>query len=148
MKIILLKDVKKVGRKYDIKEVADGYALNMLIPAKMAIPATPGNTKMVEVKKASENFELLKTEKVISEALNKIKASNLSILGKVNEQGHLFAGIHKEQIVEEIKKVCGVDIDPEMIILEHPIKEVGEYSIVVKLGQREDSFKLIIKAQD
>ena len=102
MKIILIKDVKKIGKKYEIKDVADGYALNMLIPGKMAIPATPGNVNMIEAKKKVDMVENAKTEAEMQKALNEIKGISIEIIGKVNEKGHLFAGIHKEQIAEEV----------------------------------------------
>ena len=146
MKIILIKDVKKIGKKYEIKDVADGYALNMLIPGKMAIPATPGNVNMIEAKKKVDMVENAKTEAEMQKALNEIKGISIEIIGKVNEKGHLFAGIHKEQISEEVRKQKGVNITTEHLILEKPIKEVGEHAITVKINNREVSFKLNIKA--
>lgn len=147
MKIILLKDVKKTGKKYEVKEVADGHALNMLIPNGLAIPATPGNLKMVEAKKSADMNNFAKTEAELQKILNEIKGVSIEIKGKVNEKGHLFAGIHKEQIAEKVHKEKGLGISPEMIILEHPIKEIGEHAITVKINNREAAFKLIVKAE-
>lgn len=147
MKIILLKDVKKIGKKYDVKDVADGYALNMLIPAKLAIIATSGNVNMIEVKKKGDMLETAKTEAEIQKALNEIKGISIEMKGKVNDKGHLFAGIHKAEIIESVKKQKGVNLVAEHLILEKPIKEVGEHAITVKVGEREVAFKLVIKAE-
>ena len=145
MKIILLKDVKKIGKKYEVKNVADGYALNMLIPNGLAIPATSANVNMIEVKKKGDSLETAKTEGELQKALNEIKGLSLEMTGKVNDQGHLFAGIHKAEIIDEIKKQKGVSLSAEHLVLAKPIKEVGEYDIPVKIGDKEAAFKLIIK---
>lgn len=147
MKIILLKDVKKLGRKYEVKEVADGHALNLLIPNGLALPATPGNVNMIETKKKGDMFETAKTRAEFDEVLNKVKEISVEIRGKVNEKGHLFAGIHKEEIIEAVKKQKGINLSVEHLILEKPIKEVGEHAITVKIGEREVAFKLVIKAE-
>ncbi len=147
MKIILLKDVKKIGKKYEIKEVADGQAMNMLIPGKMAIPATPGNMKMIETKRSADMNDIAKTEAELKKVLNDIKGVSIEIKGRVNDKGHLFAGIHREQIAEKVRKEKSLGINPDMIILEHPIKEVGEHAIRVKVGDSEANFKLVIKPE-
>lgn len=146
MKIILLKDVKKIGKKYDIKEVADGHAINMLIPNGSAIPATQANVNMIEVKKKGDILEVAKSEAEVQKALNEIKGITVEMTGKVNDKGHLFAGIHKEEIIETVKKQKGVNLLAEHVVLDKPIKEVGEHAITVKVGDREVAFKLVIKA--
>jgi len=147
MKVILLKDVKKIGKKYDIKNVADGHALNMLIPNGLAIPATSGNVNMIETKKKGDMLETAKTEAELQKALNEIKGISIEMKGKVNDKGHLFAGIHKEEIIEAVKKQKGVNLTPAYLLLEKPIKEVGEHAIAVKVGDREVAFKLVIKTE-
>ncbi|MFA7252798.1 MAG: 50S ribosomal protein L9 [Candidatus Paceibacterota bacterium] len=146
MKIILLKDVKKIGKKYDIKDVADGFALNMLIPNKSAIPATTGNINMIDVKKKADLFLTAKNDFELQKALNEIKGVAITMSGKVNDKGHLFAGIHKEEIVEELKKQKGVNLSVDHLVLEKPIKEIGEHAIPVKIGDREVTFKLLIQS--
>ncbi len=147
MKIILLKDVKKIGKKYDIKEVADGFALNMLIPKKDAIPATPGNIKMIETKKKSDQAEIQKNNAELMKILNEVKGLQIEIKGKVNDKGHLFAGIHKNEIIEAIKNQKNIILVSENVILEKPIKEIGEHAISVKVGAKEAVFKLLIKSE-
>ena len=147
MKIILLKDVKKIGKKYEVKDVADGFALNKLIPGGLAIPATPGNVNMIEAKKKGDMLETAKTEAEIQKAMSEIKGISIEMKGKVNDKGHLFAGIHKLEIIEAVKKQKGVNISADHLLLEKPIKEVGEHAITVKVNDREVAFKLNIKAE-
>lgn len=147
MKIILLKDVKKLGKKYDIKDVADGHALNMLIPNGFAVPATTGNVNMIEARKKGDMLENAKSEAEVQKALNEIKGISVEMAGKVNDKGHLFAGIHKAEIIATLKKQKGLNIATEHLLLEKPIKEVGEHAITVKVGDKEATFKLVIKAE-
>lgn len=147
MKIILLKDVKKIGKKYEIKDVADGFAINMLIPSKAAIVATTANVNLIESKKKGDMLIVAKTEAELQKALNDIKGISIEMKGKVNDKGHLFAGIHKEEIITAVKSQKGVNLNTEYVILEKPIKEVGEHAITVKVHDREVAFKLVIKAE-
>lgn len=147
MKVILLKDVKKVGKKYEVKDVADGFAVNMLIPNGSAIIASAGNLKNLEAKKQADMAHNAKNIEEIERVLNEIKGSGITITEKANEKGHLFAGVHKEKIAEEVKKQKGVEIKAEAILLSKPLKEFGEHKIAVRVGEKEASFVLNIKAE-
>ncbi|MFA6430098.1 MAG: 50S ribosomal protein L9 [Candidatus Paceibacterota bacterium] len=145
MKIILLKDVKKVGRKFEVKNVADGLAINKLIPMGMAIQATEGNIKGLQEKiKIGENNSA-QIEDSIKKAIASLKDGKVVITGKTNDKGHLFAGVHKAQIIEEFKKVTGVEISEDSIKLEKPLKEVGEHKIKITLGDKVFEFVVEIK---
>jgi len=146
MKIILLKDVKKIGKKYEIKDVSDGFALNMLIPKGLALPATTGNINTIEMKRKNNLFEIIKNNTELEEALKRIKNITVELKGKVNDIGHLFAGIHKENITEAIQKQYGINLSPEHIILDKPIKEVGEHDVKLNINDREVVFKLLVTA--
>ena len=122
MKIILIKDVKKIGRKYEIKEVADGYALNALIPYGLAVPATPNYLKGMEERKKRDAILKEDFKKAFEYAVSKLPDGKLHISGKVNDKGHLFAGIHEGQIIDEFKKETGVVLSPEHFDLEKSIK--------------------------
>lgn len=142
MKIILLKDVKKIGRKYDIKDVADGYAINSLIPAKIAVPATANFLKTIEERKRQDALMKEEFKKAFEYALTKLPDGKLHISGKVNEKGHLFAGITKTQIIDEFKKETSVELSSEHFELEKSIKDVGEHTINVEIeGQK---YKLVV----
>ena len=145
MKIILLKDVKKIGRKYDIKDVADGYALNSLIPNDIAVPATTSYIKMIEAKKKQDVLLKEDFKKAFEFAVSKLPDGKLHISGKVNDKGHLFAGIHEDRIIEEFKKETGVILSPEHFSLEKPLKEIGEHVLDLKVEGDEYKLKINIK---
>ena len=145
MKIILLKDVKKIGKKYEIKEVADGYALNSLIPNDIAVPATSSYIKLVEAKKKQSALMREDFKKAFEFALTKLPDGKLHIAGKVNEKGHLFAAIRKEQIIDEFKKETGVILCDEHFEIEQPIKEAGEHVVGLKIEGAEYKLTLNIK---
>ena len=145
MKIILLKDVKKIGKKYEIKEVADGYALNSLIPSKVAVPATPSFIKGIEAKMKKDALLKEDFKKTFEYALSKLPDGKLHIIGKVNEKGHLFAGIHEDQIIEEFKKETGIILSPEHFDLEKPIKDIGEHAVGLRVEGEEYKLNIIIK---
>ena len=133
MKIILLKDVRKLGKKYEIKDVADGYALNSLIPSDIAVPATHSYLKLIEAKKKQSALMKEDFKKAFEFAVTKLAQGKLHIKGKVNEKGHLFAGIHADQIIEEFKKETGVILCSEHFELEKPLKETGDHVIELKV---------------
>jgi len=146
MKVVLLKDVAGIGRKYDVKNVADGYALNFLIPRKLATAGTPQSIAHAErVASEQKSIENIQAD-LLRKNLKSLEETSLTISGKANEKGHLFAGLHKEAIVSELKKQKGIDILAEFIDLSHPIKEIGEHLISVKVHDKTTQFKLIIKA--
>ncbi len=147
MKVILLKDVKKIGKKYDIKEVADGFAINKLIPGKFAMPATQANLNLIESKKKEIAAEVAKTEAEVNKMLEQVKNIGITVKGKVNDKGLLFAGLHAAEIVAAVKAQTGVVLPAEQVLLDKPIKEVGDHSIKIKYGSREAVFKLTIQKE-
>jgi len=144
MRIIFLKDVPRVGRKNDIKNVADGYAQNFLIPRGLAKIATDIIVKEAELIKKRENEENKIKEDLFNENSNKLSGAILEIKSKLNEKGHLFAGIHREEISKELERKFKIKINPEFIQLKTPIKEAGEHTIKIKMGEKEAEFKVLI----
>ena len=115
MNIILLKDIAKVGRKYDVKKVSDGYALNFLLPKGFAKTATADAMKNVDVLKKSLAVELGIQEDLLAKNLHEVDGKTLEITAKANEKGHLFGSIHKEDLPKHIKKILGADIPSHFI---------------------------------
>ncbi len=146
MKVILLKNVPKVGRKYEIKNVSDGFALNFLIPQKAAEPATGPAVKRVEALRAKEVADQKIREDLLMKNLQSIQNVKIEFSEKANDKGHLFSGIHKERLVEELKAQTRLDISPEFIDLAKPLKEVGEHKVVVKVGDKSAEFTVVISA--
>ena len=147
MKVVLLADVKKIGRKYDVATVSDGYALNFLIPQKKAVVADAGKIKWAEVQKKNNVSTLEIQANLLAKSVDVLSAAVVTIVQKVNAKGHLFAGLHKENIATELQKQTGLAIDPELIVLEKNIKEVGEHTIPVESGEVKTSFKLVVQAE-
>lgn len=144
MKIIFLKDVPRVGKKYETKEVADGYGRH-LIMQKIAEPATKEVVARIQNKMTTD----AKTKKVHAELLTKnleaISGTGITIRGKANEKGSLFASIHKEEVLDELKRSANIDMNPDYVILVRPIKEVGIYEIPVMIEKNRVTFKVTVE---
>ncbi len=149
MKIILLKDIANIGRRYEVKEIKDGYAINYLIPNKLAIIATKEAIKSVEIEKAKNEGERKLQESLIVKNLDGLKDVTLVISAKTNNKGHLFAGLHKEDLVKEIESQTKLSIDSSFIKLDSPIKEIGDYTIEInaQLDKTVKSVKLKLRVQ-
>jgi large subunit ribosomal protein L9 len=146
MKVILNHDVAKVGRKYEEKNVADGFALNYLIPKQLAEIATPQVIARVKALKAVMEGEHKVKEALLAQNIKSIEGINLQIAAKANPKGSLFAGIHQEKISEELKAQAHLDVLPAFIVLEKPIKEVGKYVVEVKAHDKTAKLKIEVSA--
>lgn len=147
MQIILLKDVKGVGRRHEVKAVADGYALNSLIPNKLAEVATPGALARVALLREQEVAERKIKEDLLAKNLKAIHDARVEVELAANEEGHLFAGLHGEEIAPLVKSSTGIDLLPEFIQLDKPIKSIGEHKIDVKVQGKSATFTLVVKAK-
>ena len=133
MKVILLQDVKTLGKKGDLVEASDGYARNFLLPKKHAKEANA--QAMYEYKNAenSKNFKIA-TQKAQAEADKKtLEGKVFKMTAKAGQGGRLFGSITSKQVAEEIKKQYKIDIDKRKVVLECDIKEFGTYHAEVKL---------------
>ena len=147
MKVVLLQDVEGLGKKYEIKKVADGYARNFLIPKGLAIEATKEAIawaelqKEIAIRKAEE--DLKKTQEVAS----KVDGLELVIGVKVGDEGQLFESINQQKIAEALKE-AGFEIKKNQIVLEKPIKELGEFPVKIKFDHNlEAEIKVIIQEE-
>ena len=144
MKVIFLKDVSKVGKRNDVKEVNDGYASNFLFPMKLAIPATPQAILKLEQHQKEIKVQRDIQEELLLKNLEEIKGKVITILGKANEKGSLFSAVHKKEILDAIRKEHRIEVNEDFIILPKAIKELGEFEIPIKIQNKNSSFKLII----
>ena len=135
MKVILLEDVKKLGKKDEIIEVSSGYARNFLIPNKKAIVADNINLNKLEGKKSKENHIKELSLEHAKEIKKIIEKEILVIKAKKGKDDRLFGTITNSEISKELKKKYDIDIERKKIIVENPIKIVGEYIITIKLEQ-------------
>lgn len=137
MKVILLKDVPKVGRKDDIVDVNQGHAINMLIPRKLARPATSGDIASVSKKKELNQKHAIEKVEKGREVLHLLHNKTISIKEKANEKGHLFSKVHTKEILDAIKNEFNISIDKSWIEEFEPIKSIGEHKIYLNaFGER------------
>jgi len=148
MKIILLQDVPKVGLKYEVKNVSDGFAQNFLLNRRLAELATPKTLKNLENRKKLIKEEKENQDKLLIKNLTKIeKGIILIIKEKANKKGNLFSGIDEERIIFELKNQHQIELSPEHLILEKPVKTVGEQVVAIKVGDHQSSLKLLVEKE-
>jgi large subunit ribosomal protein L9 len=146
MKVILLKDVKGIGRKFDEKNVSDGYAANFLLPKKLAIPATGQSAlQIAELKKQSELQKTGEKQK-LNENLSRLAGKTVTLKMKANEAGHLFASMNADKISTALKDQ-GISLQADTIKLAEPIKKTGTFEVPVFIAEgTETRFTLEIVA--
>ena len=133
MKVILLKDIRKLGKKDDVVEVSDGYARNFLLPKKMGVEANAENMAKLQAQNSSKQFKK-DTEKEeaqkLAEKMNKI---SLRIQVKAGENGKIFGGVTAKEIAENLKKEYSIEIDKKKVLLPETIKNLGTFTVEIKL---------------
>lgn len=135
MKIILLTDVKKVGVRGEVAEVADGYANNVLIPQKLAVPATGENLKRYDREKQAREGKASLDATLAKKLLSEIDGKSVSIQARANDTGGLFEAIHPRQVAEAIRKELNVSVPQEAItLLPEVIKKLGEFRAEIALS--------------
>lgn len=147
MKVILLEDVKSLGKKGEVVNVNDGYARNFVLPKKLGVEATGKNMNDLKLQKANE-------EKVAKEHLEAAQAfakemenDHVVVSIKAGEGGRTFGSVSSKEIATAYKEQCGKEIDKKKIILPEPIKSFGVYEVAVKLHPKV-SGTLKVKVQE
>lgn len=130
MKIILLQDVKGLGKKYEVKIVKAGYARNFLIPKGLAENVTEKSLKLIEIQKEIEEKKATEELKKIQAFVSKVDGLEITISVKLGEEGQLFESITSQKIAEKLK-IEGFEVKKDQIILENLIKELGEFSVKI-----------------
>jgi large subunit ribosomal protein L9 len=147
MKIILLQDIDTLGKKYEIKEVKDGYARNFLIPQKMAKSVTKQTLKWLEEQRSVIEKEAEDDLKQVQELASKLDDLEVSISVKVGDEGQLFESVNTQKISEKLKEM-GFEVKKSHIKLENPLKEAGEFPIKVSLPHNlESEIRVVIVAE-
>jgi large subunit ribosomal protein L9 len=135
MKVLLIQDVPKLGKKGEVKEVSDGYARNFLIRKNLAVEATSGKLKHLETIKNIEDQKKENIKKSSEDILAKLKGKKIQIKAKSGEKGKLFGAITAQNISDKITEVIGEKFDKTWIDQKVNIKELGIYSLKLKLPQ-------------
>ena len=144
MKVILMRDVAKLGKRFSIAEVPDGYALNKLIPSGIATAATPENVKKINSQKDKQTANKISEVGEFITAVKALKDKPVEILVEANAQDHLFKSIKASDIAQALAS-AGHAIPVASIKLEEPIKALGEFQIPVVMGTEHDVITVVLK---
>jgi len=147
MKIILIKDVKGIGRAHDEVETNDGHALNYLIPKKLAIPATAVAKKEAETRRKQVVGRSELNTKLLMQNIASLADANIMITAKANEKGHLYNAIGESEISKAAKEQASIDLPEEAIKIEKPFKELGTFKVPVSAGEAFGEFSITIQAE-
>ena len=134
MKVILLDNVKGVGKKDEVINASDGYARNYLLPKKLAVEANVENMNKLNNKKEAANYKKDVEKQNAEELAKKIKGIMLKVKVKAGENGKIFGGVTSKEISENLKSQYNFEIDKKKIDLKEPIKTLGEFIVVIKLS--------------
>jgi large subunit ribosomal protein L9 len=132
MKIILLDDVPKLGRRGEVRDVSDGYARNYLVPQKLALAATPGNLRNLESIKATQEGRATRLRAQADTQAQAIEALSFSQVRQASDEGRLFGSVGKADIAAFLLR-NGLEVDRRRVMMDEPIKTLGEFSIPIRL---------------
>ncbi len=147
MKVILIKDVKGMGRAHDEVAMADGYALNYMIPQKLAIAATPIARMEAETRRKQVVDRSALDAALLNENVAALAEARVVITVKANEKGHLYDAVGEEDIIAAVKEQARVDLPEGVIKLEKPIKEIGTFDIPVATIDTFGKFTITVAAE-
>lgn len=147
MKVILREDIPGVGKKHEVKDVSGGFVRNKLLPQEKVELATVESLKrrekMIEKLKIEEEAQLDQLKKQLKE----ISGKQLFLRVKANEEGHLFAGLHKKDLAKEFENRFSITFSPEQFVFDEPIKELGTYDITIETKAGTETFTLKIEKE-
>jgi large subunit ribosomal protein L9 len=147
MKVIFLKNVTK-GKRGEIKEVADGYARNFLLPKGMALPATPSAIKAAKVMSDEKAESQVRQHEEMSRMVQELEGKELHFKAKAGVKGRLHGAITTASIADELSRLTGFDIDKKKVELEEPLHHLGSYDVMINLGTgTEAKIKVVIEEE-
>ena len=132
MKVILLEDVRGSGKSGDVVNVSDGYARNMLIPRGLAVEATPQNIKQLEKRKEAQAKKFAEDKAKAIELQKRLEEVGITIKARAGKDGKVFGSVTSKDIAEALLEQ-GIEVDKKKILLDSPLKTVGQHVVSVKL---------------
>ena len=144
MKVILLTDVAKVGKKYEVKNVADGFGRNFLIGRGAALLADAANLAKLRVWQSGQAAELAMEHDLAVKALAALKDQVVTIRAKANAEGHLFAGLRATDLAAKVAGQSGINLNPAWLVLDKPLKLLGPQTVELKIGELAGRLNLMI----
>jgi len=146
MKVILLKDVKKLGKKYDVKDVADGYFQNFLLPQGLAVAATSQNLAKLKSSQTKIDDIRKKEHNRLVKLLELLQSKPVEIRTKASSAGKLFSSVKAEDISKTIESSLKESISSDCILLDIPLDKIGEHKVKVELDKTVKG-EILIKVQ-
>ncbi len=148
MKVILLQNVENLGKKWDIKKVSDGYARNFLIPQNLVKPATESEIEQAEKLRAEAEAKAKKELESVESLVAKLDGYEVKIRVSVGDEGQLYAAVNAE-VISSALEAEGFKISPKQINIKEPIKELGEFPVVIEFDHRlEAEIRVIVEAEN
>ncbi len=147
MKVILKKDVEKLGRKGDVVNVAPGFGRNYLLPRNMAIEVTPTNLKMIEIEKQSLLKKMEQERQSFQDLIRRLKDVTLTFNRKSGEKDVIFGSVSAGDIKEALD-VLGFEVEKKKIMLDEPIKRLGNFTVPVKVYQDDKAEIKVVVAKE
>ena len=147
MQVILIKDVRGVGHAHEVKNVADGYAVNFLFKNKLAEPATPEKVAAIEAKQQAHEAELEKAEQELTQKIHSLRGKKIVIVAKATEKGGLFKSITPKDVAHQLVVQLKVAIPETAVTLPEHIKTVGEHQFSIHSKTIKAELTLEIKAE-
>ncbi len=148
MKVIFLKDIAKVAKAGEIKQVADGYGRNFLLPRKLALLATPSALKAAEIQIQKEREEQQRFATELSQLAQQLEGFSITFKAKVAEEDRLYGSIRDSDIADELSRLTGLDIERRKVELEEPIRQLGDYEVPIRLDKDLAPTIRVIVAQE
>jgi large subunit ribosomal protein L9 len=146
MKVILLRDIAKLGQRGEVKEVAEGYAVNVLIKKGDALHATAGELAKWKSQQDAKIHKKEVATSTFAQLIDTLRKNEIIITGKkADQKGQLFASIKDADIAQKIYEVANMSIDPKQISIASPIKSLGKYEISIKQGDKKEIITIEVR---
>jgi len=142
MKVILLQDVAKIGRRFQVVSVPDGYAMNKLIPKRLAEPASPENIKRIEARSKVQAASEAGTLSAFADACTALKEKTVAVSVEANAEGKMFQALKAQVVVEAVLAEVGVTIDSAWVQMPTAIKTTGEHVLLLAHGDAQGEFTI------
>ncbi|MGQ9519983.1 MAG: 50S ribosomal protein L9 [Candidatus Fervidibacter sp.] len=136
MKVVLMQDIPKLGMKFQVVEVSDGYARNYLIPRRLAQPVTPALLKEIEKRRQQEQQKERKALERSQELAQKLANIVVEIPAPAGEGGRLYHAVSAHEIALHLKQQHGIEIDRDQVLLEEPLRSLGVHTVPIRLHRQ------------
>ena len=148
MKVVFLQDVSAKGKKGEIREVADGYARNFLLPQGLAVPATPTAIKVAETQFEERAQRQVRQQEELGELIERLEGKELYFKARAGAKGRLHGAVTSADIAAELSRLIDFQIDKKKVELDEPLHHLGSYEIAVGLGTgSEAKIKVVIEEE-